>query len=954
LPASSSDDPVLPFPRRTRNSYGVADAIVGREVELARIGGFLDAVGSGLAGLLFDGEAGIGKTTLWSAAVEQARRRPYVVLSARAVESEAKLAFTALGDLLEPVADDVLPELPEPQRRAIAVALLREEPGVRALDQRAVGAGTTTILRLLARSTPVVVAVDDLQWLDRASARVLDFALRRLGDVLLGLVASNRPGGDSSSASDLERALPASRLTRIQVGPLTLAALHEVLKSRLGRSFPRRTLLRIEEVAGGNPFFALEIARDLSADALPGLPFMPLPDNLVRLVEARISNLPTATRMMLLAAAAVPTPTVKVVAGAVEATTSRSLHGLERAESAGIVRLDGGGIRFSHPLFAAAVYSSASPADRRRVHARLACLVGDVEERARHLALAANGVDEATATKLDAAAEHARRRGAPDTAAALAAQACLLTPPHGTAQIRRRTVKAAEYQFHSGELQRARAMLDEVLQDAPAGLERADALRLLGEILSQEKSFPEAIRAYEDALDQVGDDLAARSVIETRLAFAVHVGADFAGAKRHADRALSLAEQLGEPELVAEALAVSLMPTFLLGLGVDEGKIERALALEDPHRPTPIMMRPSLCAGGLALFCGDLERSVSILSPLRARILESGYESDLPFVSSYLSWAECWRGNLAAATAHCEESLECAARIGGGPILYWAFAFAAVPAAYAGDRPLAMARIAKCRELSDRVEADIALQWAGWARAVLALSESDPQAADDVLSEFVPIFEQHGVPDPIVGFFLPDAIEAMISTGQLERAERLLKTFEESAARLSRGWAITAAGRCRAHLKSAGADLDGASRTAAKAVALGERLELRLELARTLLVAGQIERRRRQKLAAREFLERALVIFDAAGAILWAERARGERARGGLRRVAPDHLTENERRVAELAASGLTNREVAAQLFMSPKTVEANLARAYRKLGIRSRAELGVRLTTLEREPAQT
>ncbi|MDX6490796.1 MAG: hypothetical protein QOD43_1041, partial [Gaiellaceae bacterium] len=865
----------------------------------------------------------------------------------------AELAFAALGDLLEPMADDVLPELPEPQRRAIAVALLREEPGVRALDQRAVGAGTTTMLRLLARSAPVVVAVDDLQWLDRASARVLDFALRRLGDDLLGLVASNRPGGDSSTW-DLERALPASRLTRIHVGPLTLAALHEVLKLRLGRSFPRRTLLRIEQVAGGNPFFALEIARDLSGDAPPGLAFMPLPENLVRLVEARISKLPAATRTLLLAAAAVPAPTVKVVAGAVEATTSRSLHGLERAESAGIVQLERGGIRFSHPLFAAAVYSSAPPIDRRRVHARLARLVVDVEERARHLALAANGFDEATATELDLAAEHARRRGAPDTAATLAAQACLLTPPDGTAQIRRRTIKAAEYQLHSGELQRAREMLEEVLQDAPAGPERADALRLLGEILSQEKSFPEAIRAYEEALDQVGDDLAARSVIETRLAFAVHVGADFVGAKRHADRALSLAEQVGEPELVAEALAVSLMPTFLLGLGVDERKIERALALEDPHRPTPIMMRPSLCAGGLALFCGELERSVSILSPLRERILESGQESDLPFVSSYLSWAECWRGNLAAAAAHCEESLECAARIGGGPILYWALAFAAVPAAYAGDRPLALARIANCRELSDRVGLDIAVQWASWARAVLALSESDPHAADAVLSEFVPIFEQHGVPDPIVGFFLPDAIEAMISIGQVDRADRLLTIFEASADRLSRGWAITAAGRCRALLKSTRGDLDGASHAAAEAITVGEVLELRLELARTLLAAGQIERRRRQKLAAREYLERALGIFDTAGAVLWAERARSELERVGLRRVAPDQLTENERRVAELAASGLTNREAAAQLFMSPKTVEANLARVYRKLGIRSRAELGVRLATLaQREPAQ-
>ena len=227
-------------------------------------------------------------------------------------------------------------------------------------------------------------------------------------------------------------------------------------------------------------------------------------------------------------------------------------------------------------------------------------------------------------------------------------------------------------------------------------------------------------------------------MIETRLAFAVHVAGDFAGAKHHADRALSLAEELGEPTLLAEALAVSLMPTFLLGLGVDEAKVERALRLEDPYRPTPIMMRPSLCAGSLALFTGELERSVSILSQLRERILEHGQESDLPFVSSYLGWAECWRGRLEAAAAYCEESLECAARIGGEPMRYWSLAYAAVPPAYAGDRSLTTLRVEQCRELAEQVGVDIALYWAGWAYAVLALSEGDPQTADAALGPVCP------------------------------------------------------------------------------------------------------------------------------------------------------------------------------------------------------------------------
>jgi DNA-binding CsgD family transcriptional regulator len=915
---------------------------------------FLGELEWGPAALVFEGEPGIGKTTLWSSAVERARDRSMVVLSARVVQPEAKLAFAALGDLLEPVGDDVLSELPEPQRRAIAVALLRADPGDRPLDPRAVGAGIVTIVRLLTRIGPVVVAVDDLQWLDRPSARVLGFAVRRLGGLSVGVLGSERVGEGAALPLDLEGANLAERITRLRVGPLSLAAIHEVLKARLGRSFPRRMLVGIQDVAGGNPFFALEIARALPEDAPPGSPVVPLPDNLLRLVEARISGLPAAARKTLMAAAALPAPTVELVAGAVGITVPRALLAVERAASVGIVRREGPAIRFSHPLFAAAVYSSAPPADRRGVHRRLARLVVELEERARHLGLAAESTDEAAARMLDEAALHARRRGAPETAAALAEQACRLTPPGRGEQLLRRTVQSAEYRFHAGELQRARQMLEEVLRTAPTGRERVEALRLLGEVLSQGDSFSEAIRVLEEALEQLGDEPGVESVIETRLAFAVHATGDFAGAKRHADRALSLAEDVGEPALLAEALAVSLMPTFLLGLAVDEAKIERALLLEDPHRPTPIVMRPSLCAGGLALFRGELERSVSILSQLRERIVEQGQESDLPFVSGWLGWAECWRGSLETAAAYASEALECAERVGGEPMRCWSLAFAAVPAAYAGAHALTTTRVEQCQELAEQVGFDISLHWASWARALLGLSEGDPEAADAALAPLVPMFEERGVPEPIIGFFLPDAIEAKISTGQLERAERLLTMFEESAERLSRGWAITAAGRCRALLKAAGGDLDGASRTVAQAVAVGERLELRLELARTLLIAGQIERRRRQKLAAREFLERALVIFEQAGAALWAERTRSELARVGLRRVAPDELTETERRVAELAASGLTNREVAGRLFMSPKTVEANLARAYRKLGIHSRAELGARLTGAPREPSQT
>lgn len=556
-----------------------------------------------------------------------------------------------------------------------------------------------------------------------------------------------------------------------------------------------------------------------------------------------------------------------------------------------------------------------------------------------------------TAAVLAEAAEHARRRGASDTAARLAEQARLLTPPDQVEDVQRRTIQAAEYQFHAGELRQAREALEAVLEQAPVGSLRTRTLRLLGEILFHESSFPQAMCLFEEALELAGDDGELRAMIEMHLAFAANAAGDVAGAGAHARRALERAEPLGAEGGLAEALAVSAMMDYMLGSGLDEAKIQRALGLEDPDRQVTGELRPSLIAGYLMLYEGRLERSVDILSRLRERILERGQESDLPFMLSHLAWAECWRGDLQAAAVYCQESLECAAGMGGEPLRCWSLAFGAVPAAYAGERDLATARagvpgVGRPRWLPYRpvlggvgagAAGPLAGGRAGRGRARAAPADvrgAWPARADRWL-------------------LLPDAIEALVSLGHLQRAERLLTRFEEPSRRLARGWALMAAGRCHALLQGARGDLSGASAAAHKALAEADGVELRLEVARTLLVAGQIERRRRSKRAAKELLGQALEIFERAGARLWAEKTRGELERVGLRRTGPDQLTEAERRVAELAASGLANREVAAKLFMSPKTVEANLARVYRKLDIHSRAELGARLG-VGRAPAQT
>jgi DNA-binding CsgD family transcriptional regulator len=923
------------------------DGILGREGELMVAAELIKKLEHGPAALVFAGEAGIGKTTLWREAVDRSRAASMTVLVASPAAAEASLAFAALADLLEPVVDGLLPKLSGPQRHALAIALLREDPGSRRLDQRAASAGVLSLFRMLAATSSLLVAIDDLQWLDHPSAHVLGYAMRRLGNLPVGVLACERLGENRELPLDLRAALVEDRFIRMELGPLSLAALHELLKQRLGRSFPRRTLTRIDQVAGGNPFFALEIGRALREDLPSGASALPIPENLSQLVEGRIASLPKVTRMTLLAAASLRAPTVEVVASATGTLPSTTRRALERAAEAGLVGLDASNVRFSHPLYAAVAYSSAAPSERRLTHSRLAMVSSDIEERARHRALSAEGADEQVAALLEAAAEHALSRGAPETAAELADHARLLTPQDQPARRQRRSIQAAEYRFHSGEREPARLLLEEVLREAPAARLQADVLVLLGEIRYHENSFPEAIRHFEQALEHVGDALEVSAAIETQLTYSFNAIADWAGAERHASRGLELAEQAGERGILAEALAVHAILSFLLGRGLDRAQLKRALELEDVQRQVVVEMRPSLIAGCLALYLGELDRSIAYLSVLRERALEHGAESDLVYVSCNLAWAQCWKGNLGAAATYADEAIDTAKRIESDSGLCAALAFGALAAAFAGDVAMATSRAAQSCAMATQTGYLIAIMWANWALGFLELARGNPQAVDAVLGPFATMIEHEGLAEPVRAIYLADEIEALIALGQLDRAERLTAILEEAGTRLERQWTLVGATRSRALLLAARGDLDAASQAASQAVELCDGLELVLEVARSLLVAGGVERRRRRKRAASDLLQQSLEIFEQAGARLWAEKAHRELDRVGLHRVAGKQLSATEQRVAELAASGLTNRQVAGALFMSPKTVEANLAHVYAKLGIRSRAELGARVSSV-------
>jgi len=384
-----------------------------RPAEEQALGEFLAAATNSPSALLVDGEAGIGKTTVWLAGLKQAREHGFRVLSAHAVSAESVLAYASLADLLTDVDRDIWADLPEPQRIAVDRVLLREQTADGVTDQRAVAAAFLSVVDRLSDHGPLLLAIDDLQWLDPSSQHVLAFAARRLsGPVgLLATVRTEHDGSDSISWLQLPRP---DAIHRIPVHPLASRELHTVVKDKLGHPIPRAAMARIHQLSAGNPFYAIELARALteSADEVA-------PGTLAELVRARIGSLDPAVHDVLLAAACLAVSTVELVGEATAADHGRLIELLEAAERHGIVSIEGNRIRFTHPLLAGGVYTDASPTERKLMHRRLVEVVVESELRARHLALASTTGDRETLEALDDAAASAQARGTPAAAAEL-------------------------------------------------------------------------------------------------------------------------------------------------------------------------------------------------------------------------------------------------------------------------------------------------------------------------------------------------------------------------------------------------------------------------------------------------------------------------------------------------------------------------------------------------------
>jgi DNA-binding CsgD family transcriptional regulator len=902
-------------------------AVVSRPLEFRAVTEFLRSASQQPSGLVIEGEPGIGKTTLWLSALEEARGRGYQVFSARVGQAESVLAYAAVADLLRDIDDSVLAELSDVQRVAVDRVLLRASSEDHTTDQHVVAAAFAAVFDRLVTDSPVLIAIDDLQWLDRSSKDVLAFAARRFKGGIGLLVTERSDAEGGSSVTWLHLSTP-DRIERVRIGPLSIGGLHMLISSRLGRSLPRPTMVRIAETSGGNPFFALELARaiDIESSQVKSK----LPSSLSELMRLRIGQLDRDARKLLLAAASVADPTVELLAQ----VTGAPVESLGDAEAKGIIGIEGNQVRFAHPLLAQSVYTDATAAERRAMHRSLAQTVRVPELRARHMALAASSADPETLNALDIAAEAAAARGAPAAAAELAELAIHLGGDHPE-----RLIHAAQHHFNAGDPQRARALLEETVHRLPSGPLRGSALNLLAGVHLYDDNWTEAVAVLERALDDAEDSPALLVQTLIVLAFGQRMISKFDDSLASAQKAVTNAEQLGDQAVISRALAMSVQLNFMYGNGVDELSLRRAVDLEDPDIDGHTAFSASMVEGLVLAWTGRLDEAGARMQALHRRCTERGAENDFTAVASCAALVEIWRGNFAEAARRADEANERAEQ--GGGSLAIALSMRSMVAAYLGREDDSRSDARAVLDTADRTASPRLAEWPVMTLGFLEVSIGNHAEALAVMQPMQRTFESIPGTEIMTATFIPDAVEAMIALGRGGEAEPLIAALERNGRRLDRPWMLATGARCRSMLLAAKGDVEAAARKAQEAMAEHERLPMPFERARTQLLVGQLQRRQRQKERSRATLREALQSFEAMGAQLWAGRVRSELARAEVVPTRDLALTPSERRVAELAASGMTNKDVAAALFISPKTVEANLGRIYRKLGINSRAELG-------------
>jgi DNA-binding CsgD family transcriptional regulator len=904
--------------------------LVGRVRECAMIDHALRRAATGeSSALVVRGEPGIGKTALLSYAAQRAADG--LVLRTAGLEAESDLAFAGLHALLRPVMDK-LGELPDAQAAALAGALgLADAPST---DRFLVSAATLSLIAAAAEERPLVCVIDDAQWLDSASADALMFAARRLRAEPVAMLFGAREGE--------ARRFPAPGLSDLLLAGLPENVAGDVLSvSAAGAAVSTRAWLL--EQAVGNPLALLELPRGLSDEQLEGraaLPeAIPLTARLQSAFAQRAENLSADTRAALLMAAI---DDVGDAATILSAATAAGLHeaALDAAERSGLVSITAGRIVFRHPLVRSALYGAATLSERRRAHRALAAVLsGDQQDDRRvwHQALAALAPDEDVATELEASAERARSRAAHASAATAFFRSAELSA-EGAGRIRRLAAAAAAA-WAAGDPERARGLIARALPLA-VGRSRAELLQLRGTIEARTGDVKAASAMLLEAAE-VADDSSLRLELLVEAADAALYAGDYSQVVALASRGRAVQARTELDRFRKDllgGLAGALSGDYAQAAPLLTGAIARAELLDDP-RSLIWVGRLARLAGTIADGSALTARAVTTATARAVTIArERALVSVLPAALQEHSTALMARSRFRLAYAAAEEAVGIARDFGQRWGASWSLANLAWIDALRGDETRARGHADAALELASTSGADFMVGWAKRALGLLELTLGRPsEATDQLLPLTIPDRPES---NSIVGLAVtPDLVEAAARSGRLGDLDDQLDRYAEWAERAPAAPRLSLLARCRALVD------DGNEREQfTTALAHAATLPL-FQQARTELLYGEWLRRGREAREARDHLRRAAEVFQQLGTPPWAQRAEAElRATGETaRRRDPstlDDLTPQELQIAGLVASGMTNRQIAAQLYLSPRTIEYHLRKIFTKLRLASRTEL--------------
>ena len=737
--------------------------------------------------------------------------------------------------------------VPGPQRRALAVTLLREEPGGRPPEQGAIAVAFLTLLRTIAARGPTLLAVDDVQWLDTATEAPLRFVLRRLDPEAVGVLLAHRAEKDGPIPLGLDRLGP-HRFRVLRLGELSVGALGRILHERLGITYPRPTLLRLHEFAGGNPFFAIELARAFTSPPRPLRPgaALPVPMALHELVGNRLIALPDETLHALTVASALSRPRLELISAVLERDSTPLFT---PAIAAHVAVVDAGTVRFAHPLLAAAAYDLAGSKRLLVIHRRIAGVVEDVEERARHLALATVEPDNDVAQIVEEAGAVALARGSPAAAAELLEEAQRLTGLTASADRARRAGNAGWYWFVAGDSARARALLEDSLTQSPPGRDRVHALTRLGRFHYQAGDRRAAAGLYRKALQEGGDDPALAAEAHEGLAWSIHLLRENAAlAAHHARAAVELAKRVGDTGVLVDALVVQAQCEFFMGGGLPSPAMESAFAVRADPSEIRVLRRPDYHWAMILLSADDFDPARKIMLETRELAVTHGDETALPWVLMRLSQLELLAGNWALAAEYASAGSDVASQAGQRPLQADLLCTRALLMAHRGEAALARNLAAEGLSAAQKLGTGIGTRLAPWALGLLELSLGDAESTRRQLEPLRRDSERAQIVDPGENRYLPDLVEALVSLDQLDEADELLASYAERAREVARGSALAAASRCRGLLAAARGETDGALASLEEAVTF--RVPVAFERGRTLLALGAQQRRVRERRAA--------------------------------------------------------------------------------------------------------